>query len=170
MGTKSEALAERFESTVRDAVTTVRTLSDADWKKVTEAEQWPVGVVAHHYATVLVPVAELAGALAAGQAPERFTHAKLNEMNAQHARDHAACTKAETLALLETGRALAAAVNRGLSDSQLAARHGPDGRATDHRRGGHRAGADRSLRAAVRQHPENNSPLVALATIREGAY
>ena len=151
-------------------MTTVRTFSDADWKKVTEAEQWPVGVVAHHYATVLVPVAELVGALAAGQAPERFTRAKLNEMNAQHARDHAACTKAETLALLETGRALAAAVIRGLSDSQLAARHGPDGRATDHRRGGHRAGADRSLRAAVRQHPENNSPLVALATIREGAY
>jgi len=122
MGTRSEALAERFESTVRDAVTTVRTLSDADWKKVTEAEQWPVGVVAHHYATVLVPVAELVGALAAGQAPERFTRAKLNEMNAQHARDHAACTKAETLALLETGTASAAAVIRGLSDAQLAKR------------------------------------------------
>src|SRR5215467_10464317 len=103
MATRSEALAGRFESTVRDAMTTVRTLSDADWKKVTEAEQWPVGVVAHHYATVLVPVAELVGALAAGRAPERFTRATLNEMNAQHSRDHAACTKAETLALLETG-------------------------------------------------------------------
>src|SRR5215467_9165709 len=122
MGTGSEALAERFESTVRDAVMTVRTLSDADWEKVTEAEQWPVGVVAHHYATVLVPVAELVVALAAGQAPERFTRAKLNEMNAQHARDHAACTKAETLALLETGTASAAAVIRGLSDAQLAKR------------------------------------------------
>src|SRR5499427_9990194 len=122
MHTRSEALAGRLESTVRDAVTTVRTLTDADWKKVTEAEQWPVGVVAHHYATVLVPVAELVGTLASGQAPERFTRAKLNEMNARHARDHAACTKAETLALLETGRALAAAVNRGLSDAQLAKR------------------------------------------------
>src|SRR5262249_61433659 len=101
MGTRSEALAERFESTVRDAVTTVRTLSDADWKKVTEAEQWPAGVVAHHYATVLVPVAELIGALAAGQAPGRVTRAKLNEVNAQHARDQAACTQAETLAPLQ---------------------------------------------------------------------
>jgi hypothetical protein len=122
MGTKSEALAGRFESKLRDAVTTVRTLSDADWKKVTEAERWPVGVTAHHYATVLAPVAELVGALAAGQAPERFTRAKLDELNAQHARDHAACTRAETLALLEAGAASAAAVIRGLSDAQLAMR------------------------------------------------
>src|SRR5262245_54482643 len=122
MGTRSEALAERFESTVRDAVTTVRTLTDTDWKKVTEAEQWPVGVVAHHYATVLVPVAELVGALAAGQAPERFTRAQLNEMNAHHARDHAACATAETLALLETGAASAAVEIRALTDAQLAKR------------------------------------------------
>jgi hypothetical protein len=43
-------------------------------------------------------------------------------MNAQHARDHAACTKAETLALLETGTTSAAAVIRGLSDAQVAKR------------------------------------------------
>src|SRR5215510_12022607 len=119
MGTRSEALAGRFESTVRDAMTTVRTLSDADWKKVTEAEQWPVGVVAHHYATVLVPVAELVGALAVGQAPERFTRAKLNEMNAEHARDHAACTKAETITLLEAkpfARAEVVGTGKGLLD------------------------------------------------------
>ena len=122
MGAKGEALARQFEAKAQEAAGVLEKLSDADWKKVTEAEQWPVGVVAHHYATVLVPVAELVGALAAGQAPERFTRAKLNEMNAQHARDHAACTKAETLALLEMGRASVMAVIRGLSDAQLAKR------------------------------------------------
>jgi hypothetical protein len=39
----------------------------------------------------------------------------IDEMNATHARDHAHCTKAETIALLENG----AAVLRGLSDDQL---------------------------------------------------
>ena len=53
MGTRSEALAGRFESTVRDAVTTVQRLSDADWKKVTEAEQWPVGESEHRHVLLL---------------------------------------------------------------------------------------------------------------------
>src|SRR5215467_14675214 len=103
MGTKSEALARQFESKLQEAIATLRALGHADWTKVTEAEQWSVGVTAHHYASILEPVSELVSALAAGQAPERFTRATLDEMNAQHSRDHAACTKAETLALLETG-------------------------------------------------------------------
>jgi hypothetical protein len=40
-------------------------------------------------------------------------------MNAQHTRDHANCTKADTIALLERGAASTAAVLRGLSDDQL---------------------------------------------------
>jgi len=122
MGTKSEALARQFESKIQDATATLRALGDADWAKVTEAEQWPVGVTAHHYASILEPVARLVAALAAGQAPERFTRAALDETNAQHAREHAGCTRAETIALLEKGAASAAAVLRGLSDDQLAKR------------------------------------------------
>jgi hypothetical protein len=46
----------------------------------------------------------------------------LDEMNAKHAKDYAHCTKAETIELLKTGAAAAAAVVRGLSDDQLAKR------------------------------------------------
>ena len=42
MGTKSEALAKQFEVKVQDAIATLEKLSEADWKKVTEAEKWPV--------------------------------------------------------------------------------------------------------------------------------
>jgi hypothetical protein len=41
-------------------------------------------------------------------------------MNAQHAKEHANCTKAETATLLKKGAATAAATVRGLSDEQLA--------------------------------------------------
>lgn len=123
MGTTSQTLAAQFESKLRDAVSLLRTLEDRDWEKVTEAEQWSVGVTAHHYASILEPVGELVGALAAGQAPTRFTRAALDEMNAQHARDHAHCTRTETIALLERSGASAAAVLRGLTDEQLA-KHG----------------------------------------------
>jgi hypothetical protein len=44
----------------------------------------------------------------------------IDEMNARHASDYAHCSKAETIALLETGAAAAAAVVRGFSDEQLA--------------------------------------------------
>jgi hypothetical protein len=44
----------------------------------------------------------------------------VDEMNAQHARDYARCTKAETIELLQRGAAVAAGVIRGLSADQLA--------------------------------------------------
>jgi len=122
MGTTSQALATQFESKLHDGVALLRTLDDTDWKKVIVAEQWSVGVTAHHYASILESVGELVSALAAGQAPEGFTRATLDEMNALHARDHAHCTRAETIALLEKSGASTAAMLRGLSDEQLAKR------------------------------------------------
>jgi hypothetical protein len=49
-----------------------------------------------------------------------FTMDMLDEMNARHAKEHANCTRAETLELHTKGTATAAAVVRGLSDEQLA--------------------------------------------------
>jgi DinB superfamily len=120
MGAKSEALVQQFESKAREAEKVLEALTDADWRKVTAAEQWTVGVTAHHLAGAFEAVAGIATALAAGQPLGTFTRAMLDSMNAQHARDHAQCTKAETITLHRKGVATAAAVVRGLSDEQLA--------------------------------------------------
>jgi Mycothiol maleylpyruvate isomerase N-terminal domain len=120
MGTKSEALAEQFEGKVQEAVAVIEKLSDADWKKVTEAEKWTVGVTAHHLASALEPVAGIVSTIVSGQSRGTFTRAMLDELNARHAQEHAKCTKAETIALLKRGAAAAAAVVRGLHDDQLA--------------------------------------------------
>ena len=109
MGAKSEALAKQFEAKAQ-----------ADWKKVTEAEKWTVGVTAHHVATALEPIAGMITAIVSGQARGSFTMGMLDEMSAKHAKEHASCTKGETSALLKKGTAAAAAVVRGLSDDQLA--------------------------------------------------
>ena len=120
MGAKTEALAERFEEKARNAVATLAKLGEADWRKVTAAEKWSVGVTAHHLAGGLEAVAGIVTAIVSG-APSRgnFTRATLDEMNAQHAKEHADCTRAETLALFEKGAAKAFAVVRGLNDAQL---------------------------------------------------
>jgi DinB superfamily len=120
MGAKSEMLARQFEDKAREARDTLEGLGEADWKKVTAAERWPVGVTAHHMASVLEPISGMIQAVAAGQARGPLTLAMLDEMNAAHARDHADCTRVETLALHDQGVARAAAVIRGLSDEQLA--------------------------------------------------
>jgi hypothetical protein len=119
MGAKGEALAREFESKVREALATLGRLSDADWRKITEAEKWPVGVTAHHIAGVLEPISLMVKRLLAGQSGD-VTARMVDEMNAQHAKDRAHCTRAETLALLQQGASVAAAVVRGLSDEELA--------------------------------------------------
>jgi Mycothiol maleylpyruvate isomerase N-terminal domain len=120
MGAKGEAFAKEFEAKVEDALALLNRLSDADWKKTTAGEHWTVGVTAHHIARSYEPITHIIRTIAAGQAMPHFTPQMLDEMNAQHAKDFAGCTKPETIALLKKGAADAAAALRGLSDADLA--------------------------------------------------
>lgn len=119
MGARADALAKRFEEATKAVTDLVARLSDADWKKMTSGEKWSVGVVAHHVATGHAGISNLVKAVAGGQAVPNLTMATLDQMNAQHAKEHAHCTKAETLELHKKNAAAAAALVRGLSDAQL---------------------------------------------------
>lgn len=46
MGARAEALAKKFETKAQEATAVIERLSDTDWKKVTSAEKWSVGVAA----------------------------------------------------------------------------------------------------------------------------
>ena len=120
MGAKGEAFAGQFEAKVEEATILLEKLTDADWKKTTAAEKWTVAVTAHHIASSYEPATRIIETIAAGRTLPHFTRATLDEMNAQHAREFAGCTKAETIALLKKGVPAAAAVVRGLTDDQLA--------------------------------------------------
>jgi len=122
MGAKGEALARQFEAKARDATALLETLSDADWQKTTAAEKWTVAATAHHIAASYEPITHIIKSIAAGQALPDFTRQMLDERNAQHAREFAGCTKAETIALHTKGAATATAAVRGLSDVELAKR------------------------------------------------
>lgn len=120
MGAKGEAFARQLEAKVEEATAVLEKLSDADWKKATAAEKWTVGVTAHHLARSYEPVTHIIKTLAAGQGLPNFTPQMLDEMNAQHAKEFANCTKPETIALLKKGAGAAATFVRGLSDADLA--------------------------------------------------
>lgn len=119
---RSEALADQVEAKAQEAEATLRRLGDADWRKVTAAEKWSVGVTAHHMAVVLEPISSMIETVAAGRPVESFRPGAIDEMNARHALEHADCTRAETVELHRKGVARVAAVIRRLTDDQLAKR------------------------------------------------
>lgn len=120
MGAKGEALAKQFEAKVQEATAVLEKLSDADWKKVTEAEKWSVGVTAHHVAGGHEGIAGIVKTIASGQSLSNFTMEMLHASNAKHAQEFASVGKADTIALHKKNAAAAAAMIRGLSDEQLA--------------------------------------------------
>jgi DinB family protein len=119
MGARAESLAKKYETKAAELTATIQKLSDADWKKVTTAEKWPVGVTAHHVAGAHEPISGIVKTIASGQSIPNFTPGMLDEMNAKHAKDFAGCSKVETLALHEKGVKAAAAVVRSLGDADL---------------------------------------------------
>jgi hypothetical protein len=119
MGTRADALAKQFEEASKAVTDVITRLSDADWKRMTAGEKWSVGVVAHHIAMGHAGIANVVKSVASGQAVPNMTMAQLDQMNAQHAKGYASCTKAETLELHKKNAAAAAAVVRGLSDAEL---------------------------------------------------
>ena len=119
MASRAEDLARQFDAKASEATGVLERLSDADWNKVTTAEQWSVGVTAHHIAVSHELIAGIIKTLAEGQPGPNISMDVIHQMNAKHAQDHATCTKTETLAAHKQGAAAAAAVVRGLSDAQL---------------------------------------------------
>ena len=119
MGKRSEVLAARLEQGVRELTALARTLTDEQWKTKIPHDGRTVGVVVHHVGTMYPVEIELAQKLGAGQAVEGVTWDAVHEINANHAREHAACTKEEAIALVEKNSVAAAAAVRALSDEQL---------------------------------------------------
>jgi len=119
MGARSENIAKQFEAKAAEATSVFEKISDADWKKVTAAEKWPVGVTAHHVAVSHEYIAQLVKSVASGQAGAALKMDDIHASNAKHAQEQANCTKGETLAVHKKGAAAAAAVVRGLNDADL---------------------------------------------------
>jgi hypothetical protein len=78
-----------------------------------------VGVIVHHVASVYPLEIQLAQTVASGTAVTGVTMDDVHAMNAKHAAEHAAVTKAVALDLLHANSNAAAAAIRALTDEQL---------------------------------------------------
>ncbi len=116
---RANALAERLERGAQALAILAASLTDAEWKTPIPHDGRAIGVVVHHVGTMYPLEIELAQVLASGQPIVGVTWAKVHEINAAHARDHAHVTKSEALLLLQKNSTLAAAAIRALGDEEL---------------------------------------------------
>jgi hypothetical protein len=119
MSQRSDALADRLEQGARALAKFGSALSDTEWHSRVPKDGRKVGVVVHHVASMYPLEIQLAQTLAGGQPVTGVTWDAVHEMNARHAEEHDAVTKAATLDLLQRNSAAAAAAIRALSDEQL---------------------------------------------------
>ena len=121
MSQRANALATTLEQGARALATLASRLTDEQWQARLPKDGRKIGVVVHHVASMYPLEVQLAQQLAAGQPITGVTWDAVHAINAQHARDNDATTKAAALALLEKNSAAAAEAIRALSDEQLEA-------------------------------------------------
>jgi hypothetical protein len=119
MNQRAQALADRIEQGADALAAFVRTLGPAEWKTPVPKDGRPIGVIVHHVASVYPLEIQLAQTLAEGKPIVGVTWDAVHQMNAQHAREHAAVEKAEALDLLQRNSREAAAAVRIISDEAL---------------------------------------------------
>ena len=119
MSKRGEELAARLQTFCDELKQIGRQLSDADWEKTLEYEQWSVGVTMRHLAAGHLGIGGLVGMIIRGETLPEITFDILIEMANQHAQEHAGCTKQEVMEILEKNSADIVSFAAGLTDDQL---------------------------------------------------
>jgi hypothetical protein len=116
---QAHALAERLEAGARALTLFAERLTNAEWQTRVPHDGRTVGVIVHHVASVYPIEVELAQTIAGGRPVTGVTMEDIHAMNAKHAAEFAAVTRAAALDLLQTNATAAAAAIRTLSDDDL---------------------------------------------------
>jgi hypothetical protein len=116
---RAEALASVLERGAAALAAFAEGLSDTEWQTAVPHDGRKIGVVVHHVATMYPLEIGLAQKLAAGGVVDDVAWDNVHAINAQHARDHDAVTRAEALTLLRRNSVAAAAAIRAIADAEL---------------------------------------------------
>jgi hypothetical protein len=119
MSQRTETIAQRVMTFSNEVIALVETLSDGDWNKICDWEQWSAGVTAHHIGAGHLAIFNMAAMIVKGEELPQLTMDQINAMSNQQAKENANCTKAETLNHIRTNRDKMVAFITGLSDDDL---------------------------------------------------
>src|SRR5499433_2263346 len=117
---RAESLADRIEEGAAGLAAFAEGLSEAEWLAAGSlSDRRPVGVIVHHVASMYPIEIEVARAIASGKAVTDVTWEVVAQLNAKHAQDQAAVTKAAALELLRRNSREAAGAVRAFTDEEL---------------------------------------------------
>jgi hypothetical protein len=116
---RATALADRLEQGARALADVAAALTDAQWQTRIPGDGRKVGVVVHHVASMYPIEMQFAQLLANGQPIAGVAWDDVHAINAKHAQEQDAVTKADALDLLRRNSAAAAEAIRALTDEQL---------------------------------------------------
>ena len=119
MGGRAKSISERIKTFSDEVIDFVEKLSDEDWTKICDWEQWTVGVTARHLGAGHLAIFNMAGMIVRGEALPPLNMDQVHEMSKKDAREHADCTKAEALGLLRKNSARMVEFVAGLDDDEL---------------------------------------------------
>jgi len=119
MGKRTGLLADRIEQGAAGLASFAEGLNDAEWRTVVPGDGRTVGVTVHHVGNMYPIEVQLAQVLASGKPIEGVTWAAVADINAKHAKEHAAVTKADALAFLRKNSKAAADAIRAMKDEDL---------------------------------------------------
>ena len=119
MSQRANALADRIERGAEALAAFAESLTDAEWQTPVPGDGRTVGVMIHHVASVYPIEIDLARTIASGKPIEGVTWDVVAQMNAQHAREHAAAEKRTSPDLLRRNSKVAADAVRAFTDVEL---------------------------------------------------
>ena len=119
MSRRVQDLVERLKAFNNEVIRFVEACSEEQWDKVC-AEEWNLGVVARHIGVGhYTGAADMAKMLVDGEKVPELTMEQIVEMANTHAREHADCSRAEILDLLNSNGAALADYVADLDDAAL---------------------------------------------------
>ena len=120
MNRRAESLAARIEEGAALLAAFAEGLSEAEWRiPVSSTDRRSIGVIVHHVATMYPIEVDVARTIASGKAITDVTWEVVAQINAKHAGEQAAVSKAAALDLLRRNSHDAAAAVRAFTDEQL---------------------------------------------------
>jgi hypothetical protein len=119
MSDRANTFADRIEQGAESLAVHIESFSEAEWNTIVPNEKRSVGTLAHHVASMYQAEVELTLQLAVGDPIKGLTFDDIDEINANHAQEHAQVEKVETLKFLRESSRAAADRIRELTDVEL---------------------------------------------------
>lgn len=120
MSERAAHLAEAFDEVNGGVIAFAERCSAEEWRRITDAEQWQVGVVCRHIARSLEVYPGIIRRLVSDEPPPaQYNWDDIHRSNAEQAKEWADGSKDEAIKLLQTHRAELAQTIRPLTDVQL---------------------------------------------------